>query len=360
MYLSRAVGENFRLFERLEWKPHPRLNLILGPNASGKTSVLEAIYLLGRGRSFRGALNEAAGRLGPQWRIRGEIARHRDSAPGSVIHTAWSGQGLEVRVDQAPVVTHELVRRFPVQILEPDSHRLIEEAPANRRRYLDWGVFHVEHQFFHAWRRYQRALRQRNQALRSARKKAEVEAWNVELATAGEEIQGLREAHLELLRDSLGREIHRLLNETEWSLDLARGWPARRSLVEALAEHYPQDQRLGKTMTGPHKAELKLKLSGKTARHHVSRGQQKLLIAALLLAQARIIAEHAQAPPVLLVDDFCSELGPGYQQALMAALEDYPGQTFITAIESSAALEKVQKSAVFHVEQGTENVAMLV
>lgn len=358
MYLTRIGGENFRAFERFEFEPQARLNLILGPNAAGKTSLLEAIYALGRARSFRGSAPEVAGRAGGHWLVQGRLVQ--DAGPDTSVGVAWSPEGVQVRMDQADVAIQDLVRRLPVQVLEPDSHRLLEDGPVYRRRYLDWGVFHVEHRFFQAWRRYQRALRQRNQALRSSASRAETEAWNVELAASGEEVQAYREAHLALLRTELARQIASLLGAEEWSLELNRGWPAAKSLAEALAEHYEQDRRQGMTVAGPHRAELKLKLAGRSAKHQVSRGQQKLLVAALLLAQARLIEHETGRAPILLVDDFPAELGGPFQQVLLAALEAYPGQVFMSSVEISEALSRTPKTAMFHVERGTTRPAALV
>lgn len=358
MHLSRIQGENFRLFERFELAPNPGLNLILGANASGKTSLLEAIYSLGRGRSFRGPPAEACGRAGSQWLVHGRV--YYDSAVESALGVAWTPDGLRLRLDRADATTLELVRRFPVQVLEPDSHRLLEDGPAHRRRYLDWGVFHVEHRFYPVWRRYQRALKQRNHGLKSGHARAGIEAWNAELATAGEAVQTFRAAQLELLRERLGAEIPRLLGAAPWSLELARGWPAEKSLADALTDNYEHDRRQSKTAAGPHRAELKLKLAGRGAKHQVSRGQQKLLIAALLLSQARLIAEHSGMAPALLVDDFPAELGEPFQRALLSALRDYPGQVFLTAIERSGALESVPEEALFHVEHGSVTAAKRV
>jgi DNA replication and repair protein RecF len=288
--------------------------------------------------------------------VHGQVAS--EAQPGRALGVAWSNAGLAIRIDQADAPLQELVQHVAVQVLEPDSHRLLEEGPVYRRAYLDWGVFHVEHPFFPAWRRYQRALKQRNQALRSGAGDAEVEAWNPELVAAGEIVQGCRAAHVERLRAPLGTAIATLLGELSWSLELARGWPAGESLAEALASHLPNDRRQVRTTAGPHRAELKLKLAGRASKHQVSRGQQKLLIAALLLAQADLVRSHTGRAPVLLIDDFPAELGPPFQQALMGALRAYPGQVFLTAIEPTAALaelagtdlENGAKNAVFHVE----------
>ena len=335
------------------------MNLLLGANAAGKTTLLEAIYALGRAKSFRGAAAEQAGSAGHHWRLHGRLAAA--AGPPLAVALKWDPKGIDLRLDQAAAGVQDLVSRIAVQVLEPDSHRLLEDGPVYRRRYLDWGVFHVEHRFYPAWRRYQRALKQRNQALRAGAGRAEVEAWNAELIVSGGEVQETREAHLDHLRTGLGATIEALLGRLDWSLDLSRGWTAGKSLEQALAEHYEQDCRAGKTVAGPHRAELRLKLAGRSAKRQVSRGQQKLLIAALLLAQARLVQERAGLSPVLLVDDFPAELGAPFQQALIGALLAYPGQCFVTSIERTAALEAVTesrgengaKNAVFHVEHGS-------
>lgn len=366
MRFTRVAGENFRLFPRFEFLPRPGVNLLLGANAAGKTTLLEAIYALGRGKSFRGLAPEQAGAAGSHWRLQGRLAQERGPELG--VGLGWQPEGLTLRLDQSDATLQDLVSRVAVQVLEPDSHRLLEDGPVYRRRYLDWGVFHVEHRFFPAWRRYQRALKQRNSALRAGASRAEVEAWNAELVGAGEEVHGCREAHLEQLRAGLKDAIAALLGELDWSLELSRGWTAGQSLEAALAGHYEQDARQGKTVAGPHRAELRLKLAGRSAKRQVSRGQQKLLIASLLLAQAELVRTRTALTPVLLVDDFPAELGAPFQQALIQALLAYPGQSFVTAIELTPALAMVSekadadgpKNAVFHVEHGSVSGPSLV
>lgn len=355
MPLSAIAGTNFRLFEHFALDAGPRLNLLLGANASGKTTILEAIHTLGRGASFRGSPAEVAGRGGAHWTVHGRLDE------GAAIGVGWSGEGLSLRLDRADIALPDLIRRFPVQVLEPDSHRLLQDGPAYRRRFFDWGVFHVEHRFHAAWRRYQRALRQRNRALKSGQGRAEIEAWNPELVAAGELVHELRLAHLEPLRARLGIEIEALLGEGGgWALDLAAGWTAGSTLAEALATHAEQDRRQGQTLVGPHRAELRLRFGGRSARRQVSRGQQKLLVAALLLAQAGRVAEHTGTAPVLLVDDFPAELGAPFQAALLDRLRRYSGQSFLTAIEATPALRAGPEMAVFHVEHGAVTRASLV
>lgn len=360
MSFTQVSGHNFRLFRQFSLEPAPGLNLILGANAAGKTTLLEALYALGRGRSFRGGAAELAGPDESAWTLHGRLTS------GSVrsVGLGWSPDGLRIRIDQADGGLTDLVRASAVEVLEPDSHRLLEDGPVYRRRYLDWGVFHVEHRFHPAWRRYQRAQKQRNQSLRDGLERAAVEAWNEELAVAGEEVQECRARHVAALQAPLAAEIGHLLGGLEWSLELRRGWAADQTLADSLAAHYANDQRQGTTVSGPHRAELKLKLAGHATKHHASRGQQKLLIAALLLAQARLVREATGRGPILLVDDFPAELGPPFQRVLREALERYGGQCFLTSIERTGALagigENPATDAMFHVEHGGVSRALRV
>lgn len=354
MLFTRITAHNYRRLAAVEFAPAPGVNLMVGANAAGKTTLLEAVHTLSRGRSFRGSPGDAAGPAGPHWTVHGTT----QDPEGRVrpLGVAWGRDGLEVRLDRAEASLANLARAVPVQILEPDSHRLLEEGPVYRRRYLDWGVFHVEHRFYEIWRRYQRALRQRNQALRAGAGREEVEAWNPELAASGSELHALRERHVEDLRAGLGEWIGRLLGPADWSLELNRGWSGDRTLAEALATHYDGDVRLATTSTGPHRAELRLKLEGRGAKHHVSRGQEKLLIAALLFTQSERVAAAIGRAPAILVDDFSAELGAPFQSALREALDRYAGQSFVTALELPEPFRARPPAAMFHVEQGSVSI----
>ena len=349
MQLSYLQSDNFRLLAATRIEPHMRLNLILGDNASGKTSLLELIYCLSRKRSFRtSSATDLAGSAGRYWRGAGRFETGNDQ-PANRVKLNWVPGELSLSSD-GDLSLAELSRRYPIQLLEPGLHRLLEEGPAYRRRFLDWGVFHVEHSFFPAWQRYQRALRQRNRALKNG--SSDARAFEPELAAAGELVQQLRADSIEALKAPLGRRITQILGSVDWSIELLGGWNAEFSLAQSLAEHRQRDQRYGQTVEGPHRAELRLRLNGAKARHRVSRGQQKMLIAALVMAQCDEVLRSTAISPILLVDDLVAELGQGYQQALVAALNAYPGQCFVTALEHRGNMEALEAGKMFHVEQG--------
>ena len=351
-HLAQVGAENFRVFETLSLRFHRRLNFVYGDNAAGKTTLLELVHVLSRGRSFRGSsLQDCAGPAGKHWRLRGRYQQQGDMPPVVVV-AAWAqGELAQMRAGQA-ASRLELLREYPVQILEPGLHKLLQDGPSYRRGFLDWGVFHVEHGFHPAWRRYSRALRQRNLALRQRAPDRELEPWTAELAQSGEQVHAYRLAQLEALRPYMERLVPRLLDTDDWSLDLQAGWTAGQSLRQTLDAHLARDRQQGLTQDGPQRAELRLRLFQRQTKTLVSRGQQKQLIAALLLSQCELICETTGSAPILLVDDFGSELGQDYQRRLFQTLRDYPGQLFITSFAPAGVLENIGEGAMFHVEHG--------
>ncbi|MGB5248377.1 MAG: DNA replication/repair protein RecF [Gammaproteobacteria bacterium] len=324
-------------------------NLVFGENASGKTSLLEALFVLGRGRSFRGAQREGLIRDGqPQALISARVQRAEQ--------TAQLGLGLnrggppQVRINgQDENSAAMLAEWLPVQVLDPELHRLVEEGPGVRRRFMDWGVFHVEHAFLEHWRRYQRALRQRNAALRQ-KPPADLEIWDEQLSTEGEALSGQRQAYLTELQPEVQR-IGRHLLGADIRMEYRPGWPDGKTLAESLAQSRDRDRRFGATHTGPHRADLTIDIEKRRARGRVSRGQQKLLAASLVLGQLRNLEVRKDLRSVLLLDDIAAELDAGSLSRLMEAVTDLGSQLFVTALDRrDVPIEG--EHAVFHVEQG--------
>jgi DNA replication and repair protein RecF len=351
MALHRLSIENLRCIGSADLEFDGGRNLICGPNASGKTSLLEAIYFLGRGRSFRSAKTSSLVRSGTDGLAAiGHLQRlHRSS----VLGVRYGRDGLEGRIDGRPVSgLAELATLFPVQAIDPELHQLIEEGPQKRRRFLDWGVFHEEPPFVETWQRYQRALRQRNAALRSGAAVDLVRAWDGELIDAGTRVAAARERYLGLLQTHVSAVGERLLAQ-RLELQLSEGWLRDSALAEALERSWPRDVKRGQTQVGPHRADLQVKVAGAAAREHVSRGQQKLVAAALLLAQLRCDAEQGAPTAALLVDDPAAELDSQSVGRLLDEVSVLPVQLFITTLDDGhPVLSRLGATARFHVEHG--------
>jgi DNA replication and repair protein RecF len=230
----------------------------------------------------------------------------------------------------------ELAWVLPVQIIDPEIHRLIEEGPNRRRRFLDWGVFHVEHSFVEHWQRYQQALRQRNAALKARHGRPAVTAWDVELVRYGELISDARRRYVELLAPVAASVAAHLL-DLDLVLSYRPGWPAVADLGTALEGSFAKDQDLGATQVGPHRADLAIRLQGASVRDRVSRGQQKLLAAVLLLSQIKLFPQDSPAQPTLLLDDPAAELDSAHLKALLDEVRSQPLQLVVTTLQPADA-----------------------
>ena len=323
----------------------PRLNLIHGQNGSGKTSLLESIFLTGRGRSFRTRHTEqliTRGRdrlqlfsqtTGPDHRIGFEY--HRDES-----YTA--------RLDGRDVQTlAELPVAFFVEVIDPEVHRLIEGAPGERRRWLDWGVFHVEQGFLDHWLRYSRALRQRNAALKTGQ---DPRAWDRELVAQGQEIARLRGEWFESVAPFWAETVARLCG-LPVEMSYFRGWAADRELPEVLSANLERDRERGSTGSGPHRADVHLRIAGKAAKESLSRGQQKLVAASMVLALLQRLRALQTVPPTLLLDDPAAELDSQRLGGLVELVRDLDCQLVLTSLDPDLKLFG-QPERVFHVEQG--------
>jgi len=354
MPLTWIRVEQFRCLERVELDLDPQLNFFVGPNASGKTSLLEAFYFLGRGRSFR------TRRLDP-------LVRHGQKALTVVGRVSAAGRetmlgvragrdGTEIHVGGRIAQTAaELAEYFPPQVIEPEIHKLLEEGPGRRRRFLDWGVFHVEPGFLSGWQRYYRALKQRNAALKQQLPDAAVSAWDAELCETGEALAAQRRAYLGLLEEPVRRMGQRLLG-LDADLAYHPGWPDGRSLHEALAKDRDRDRRYKATQHGPHRADVTVRVAGHPAKDRVSRGQQKLLAAGLMLAQLEIQERDRPGRSALLLDDPAAELDHMSLEKLLDCVRDLKAQLLVTSL--SAGMPGLPPGGrMFHVERGNVEAA---
>lgn len=346
--LTSVDIQNFRCIENAQLDFDPRGTGILGNNASGKTSLLEAIFFLGHARSLRTNTRDKLVRRGESFfRIVGRLETPRGSL---VAGTEYSGGETNTRLaGQGISSISQIAEILPIQLIDPGVHRLIEEGSARRRRLLDWGVFHVKHDFLPVWRRYQRALLQRNAALRSMEDPSVVVAWQREMVECGSAVDAARSDYAAALKVTFEDVAAQLLPEAA-TFEYRRGWPADETLEEAFNQTRVRDQRLRTTTVGAHRADLAFKLNGVVARDRVSRGQQKMLAAGFILAQIQLRAEAA-IPTCLLLDDPAAELDVDNLGKLLRVIDSVPSQLIVTSV-SEAGLKGMHVGRKFHVEQG--------
>jgi DNA replication and repair protein RecF len=351
--IEKLRTQGLRCLTEVELSPDPLLNVLVGSNGAGKTSLLEAIYLLSHGRSFRtGAKDALVQRDAQNLSVFAEI--HRKNEQRTRLGLGREGSRWEAKLDGEPTSLSSLVQNCAVVCFEPGSHALIAGASERRRQYLDWGVFHVEPTFLAVWRGYQRALKQRNALLRSCRDDhdPQFDAWELEMSDAAALIDDLRARYVESLIPHLDRSTYALLEELGPSeFVYRRGWPADTSLASFLKDSRRRDIARGHTAAGIHRADWSINYQHAPLREHLSRGQEKLTALACMLAQAQLYRANEGEWPIVCLDDLASELDADHQQGVVAQLKAADAQVFLTGTEIPASVRETRPTT-FHVEQG--------
>jgi DNA replication and repair protein RecF len=304
---------------------------------------------LGRGKSFRGATTTNLVRHGEREFVL--FGRVDDGGRTSSVGVRNSAGGLEVRIDGAGGGgAAELAAALPLQIIDPNVHDLVAGAPEQRRRYVDWIAFHVEPGYLSSWRRFRRALKQRNAALKSGQAAAAIRGWNAELVELSAEVDAGRRLALEVANDALEEAGFDLLG-SEVRFEYRQGWKDGTELLHALETGLERDLQQGSTQAGPHRADLRLIYDERQARKLVSRGQQKLLACAMILAASETAQTALERPLLLLLDDPAAELDEESLARLMARVANLGSQVIATSLQPQETIFGGQ-GAMFHVERG--------
>lgn len=359
MLIRRLEITGVRNISHASLSPFSRINILYGQNGAGKTSILESLSLLASGKSFRGH------KLGPL------IQRGRDSCiafgeiqlvgrgyqPVGVERTRGRSANALIKVAGHRVKSASiLAENLPLQVISSDTFKLLEGPPSIRRQYLDWGVFHVEHRYYPLWKSARRCLKQRNNLLRHGKiDPHQLAGWTRELAGLGEEIDQFRQDYIRRLKPVFDARLKQLIDLEEVSLSYNRGWDKDRSLLEVLEQQQDKDFAQAFTGYGPHRADLRVRYHKANAAETLSRGQQKLVICALMLAQGYLLSELANKECVYLVDDLPAELDSSRRHALCGLLERLGSQVFLTCVDPGDLGNCWSESAdlaLFHVEQG--------
>ena len=349
MAISQLSLTDFRNLDSATLDFNRKLNLIYGDNGSGKTSLLEAIYVLCQAESFRThQLKQCIKHRSNGFLLFGRfstfktgLARHHDK--------------LEIRIDGQVIRRRsELVRKSPIQIVNADSFVLIDGAPAKRRSFLDWCLFHVEHDYAKLWRQFQHALKQRNRLLKSRQDLNLLEYWDQHLIEPSLALCEMRQLYTRRLHDSIIADFGELLQDIPLEIEYRRGWPDRTDLHTSLAESRQRDIRQGFTGVGIHRDDIEMTTRGIKIGEVLSRGQSKRICLALLLAVLRLVNQERHESVILLIDDLNSELDQNAQNLVYEHLANMDLQLFISNIEASIpAAIRAKEFKMFHVEHGT-------
>jgi len=339
--------ENFRNLANVSLHPHPELNFISGDNGAGKTGILESLVVLSRGRSFR--TTQASELIGPEqtrFSVFAEIIE--DDGQGHRLGLERSGKHWKARKNASDLAQiSQLTRSLPLVLMEPNSHLLVSGTPEFRRKFLDWGVFHVEQEFLETWRRFSRVLKQRNSALRQ-RKDGVLDSLDALMIPLGNKLNDFRKEHSECIKQELRSLLTILSPDLEQiTLNYQNGW-GDGFYEDALYESRARDLERGATGLGPHRADLVLTRGRMLARAVLSRGEQKLLSAALLLSQAELLSSLGERPLILL-DDLASEFDHTHFKNVLSVAMKRGGQVWVTGTQIP---DLPVNHSVFHVKHG--------
>ena len=361
MQILKLAVENFRILSSVSLQFSNKINCLVGENGAGKTSLLESLVVLAKGRSFRGGqIEDLIGPKAENFTVHAKILSSR-----GIKHQVGLTRGQNqwrARLDQQDVKNlSDLSVYLPLVIIEPNSHRLVDGPPQNRRRFLDWGVFHVKPDYLGHWRRYRRSLKQRNAALKSKHepKNELLDSLDTVLAESGHAVHQLRASCFNRLKDLTKKHLDQLSpGFPALSIQYSPGWTGN-DLYQWLVDHRARDLKQENTGGGPHRADLQMRCGDQKASNYLSRGQQKMLATALLLAEAELLDE-SRSTPLLLLDDLSSEYDQQHLGSLLNFVNQREGQTWITSVDQRALDQMVAETAetaMFHVKHGTIEAA---
>lgn len=337
MSVANLITQNFRNLNGAAIDFHPELNFFIGDNGSGKSSLLESLFFLGHGKSFRTSKTDSL------------VCHEETSFVVSVKDTKDCQLGLSrdvvsgltnIKIDgERHNRLSVLAKNIAIQIVTPESFKLFFGGPKERRRFIDLGLFHVKHSFTKQWKSFNRVLKQRNACIKLSNSTSEAKLmlpyWTEQFCKLSIEVALERQEYVSALIAELDVWLEILLPnlKNRVAVHYLQGWPQKKELIDVLTNNQEREQSYGYSLYGAHKFDVKFLLDKQSLETQLSRGQQKLFLLALTFAQAKLIATVERVKPILLIDDIGAELDVNSRIALSNALDKLDCQVVITAIE---------------------------
>lgn len=356
MILSDLKIHHLRNIKQAHLSLNSKFNFIYGPNGSGKTSVLEALYLLSCGRSFR--TREISPIISNGQSILTVFAKAKDQSTISVSKSSNDTTQIKLN-NQFCQTTSQLAQALPCQIFYSDLFNIIDAGPLIRRAVLDWGLFHVKHEYLSVLKEYKLVLKQRNALLKQQASYSYFVPWDNQLVSLADQIHQYRAEYFNHWY-AMFNQILPILTDTICSIDYYKGWDRRSNgtaLNEMLVEHFQMDKQRQYTQYGPHQADIIITNQGDKAKNVFSRGQQKIILIGLKLAQCKLLKGDC----LYLFDDLNSELDELHQKRLFQYLDSIDGQYVITDIQyrDISSYQFNDKPSIFMMQEGYAKVDLI-
>ncbi len=350
MWLQRLQATGLRCFPKFDVSFSPGINILFGDNGAGKTSILEGISVLSCGRSFRtSSLNHITHQSSSEMTLYGEV---NDNQSTIKLGVKACGGCRELRINQEKATKwSEIAKNLPVLEIHPESYLLIMGGPIERRKFLNWGMFHVEPKFASIWSEYLRALKQRNTCLRFNQIN-QARHWNESLAQSGEVIAELLVDYTRKLTPYVDEISDSFNFGSSIEYEYTPGWNQEKTLAEMLEEELVTQDPASSTQFGPHRGDLKITWRNKPFSKISSRGQQKVLAIALKIAQAKLLKLHYEKSCVYLIDELPAELDMTSRKAALSILKDLQAQVIISSVAKDPVDFISDDIKWFHVEHG--------
>lgn len=355
MIIKRYTLNHFRNIKKADLKLESGLNLIWGVNGSGKTALLEGLHFLNTGRSFRTSISDhLIHHDQTECTLAAELA-DSDQQTTRIALQKSKRHDIEMRVNHEKVSKwSELARWIPIQTISPESFALLLEGPKMRRAFIDWGIFYQYPEYHKLWSIQKKLLKQRNALLKQQKSQQDMLPWNQQFAQYAEKLTQYRKSYINSLNEALQGIIDKFLPQFTFVTEYHLGWDKNYPIAEVLNIQYERDKITGYTHSGPHKADLKISIDGRPAQQVLSRGQLKLLVCALKLAQGVLLHQETRKHALFLIDDLPSELDQQHRLVLLQQLKAIGAQQLVTTIEPKAMTNVLSQTPakVFHVEHG--------
>jgi len=353
LYIEELTGSSVRNLKKFNIKTNPLLNFFYGANASGKTSILESIYLLSRLKSFRSKRITDVITKGDTSLLVSAKGKQKDKLFSVGVE---KGRGItRIKFNNKKVKTaSEQVKKLPIYLLTPEHNILFIGSPRERRRWMDWSLFHVEQTYLETWKNYHRALRHRNILLKDMRfdNSSEVIAWEKQITQEAEKIDFMREKYIGELNTTLNKKHLPAVLPGDARIVYLKNDYGKKGLADMLIKNRKNDAKKGYTSFGPHRSDVLFYYQDIKVEKHLSRGQIKLFAASLVSAQLEKLKKKG-GTPIMLVDDLSAELDEKASEKMLSLLLANKIQTFVTSIKPPKKQKRLNENiAVFHVKHG--------